>query len=204
MIVHGYIKKVLLLVIMFSLFHLAQPSYYQAKAELAQWLLDKAWKKSQQKTQEHFKPWPWADTWPKLKLSLIKYTADQSEVKTQNEYIVLTDASGESLAFGPGLMTPNILPGQEGNSFIAAHRDTHFASLQDIQLNDELLVESQDKTKHRFIIDQIKIVDSEQEQPIIESSTARLTLVTCYPFDMSVQRTPLRLLVSGRLIDSQV
>lgn len=204
MIIRGYLKKVLLLAIMFALFHLAQPSYYQAKAELAQWLLDKAWQKSQQDTQNNFKPWPWADTSPRLKLSLVKYAADQQAAKIQDEYIVLTDASGESLAFGPGLMTPNILPGQKGNSFIAAHRDTHFASLQDIQLNDELLVEGRDKKVHRFVIDQIKIVNSEQEQPIIESSTARLTLVTCYPFDMSVQRTSLRLLVSGRLIDSQV
>lgn len=190
--------------VLLSLMSFAEIAYYQLKANVAQVFLEKAWQDSQKNPDLNIKPWPWADTWPVLKLSLIRKRSDKSYMKTDSqhikEYIVLADVSGESLAFGPGLMTPGILPGSAGNSFLAAHRDTHFSELAMLGKNDEMLVEYKNGSVYRFVIDQIKVVDSQKEKPLIEYDEARLTLVTCYPFDMSVQQTPLRLLVSGRKI----
>lgn len=185
------IKLVLILVTLTSLFGFGEIGYYQAKAALAQKLMQKAWADSLVEPLKNIRPWPWADIWPELKLKLLG-----------NEFIVLSDASGESLAFGPGLLTTELYPGDMGNSLIAAHRDTHFSNLSNIKLDSEMVVELKDNQQLKFIVDQILVVDSELEKPIIDLEEARLTLVTCYPFDMSVSETSLRYLVSGKLVAS--
>jgi sortase A len=168
--------------------------YFQAKAQLSQKLLESAWQQRlvNYKNNGHItnhKPWSWADTWPVLKLNFIRIS------KTQ---LVLKDTSGESLAFGPGLMTPNLLPGQLGNSFIAAHRDTHFKDIQQLKINDEIQVMSADNVSLSFIVDKILIVDSRLENPVTETHERRLTLVTCYPFEATQANTPYRYLVSAK------
>jgi sortase A len=168
--------------------------YLLLKAELAQELLANAWQKSISIDVEAIieKPWPWADTWPVLNIELP--SIDLSS-------IVLKDTSGESLAFGPGLMTPNILPGDKGNSFIAAHRDTHFKNIGLLKLGERMLIENTQGERLEFIIDQIQIVDSDKQYPITQMLDRRVTLVTCYPFVTTVANSPLRYLVSGVLME---
>jgi sortase A len=164
------------------------------KAELAQELLASAWEKSKSIDVDTIieKPWPWADTWPVLNIEFP--SIDLSS-------IVLKDTSGESLAFGPGLMTPDILPGEKGNSFIAAHRDTHFKNIGLLKQGEQILIENTQGETLEFIIDQIQIVDSDKQYPITHMLQRRVTLVTCYPFDTTVANSPLRYLVSGLLLD---
>ncbi len=167
--------------------------YYQAKAEVAQIMIRSAWEKSNQASDlrnKKVKPWSWADTWPVMEIVF-------PELGTSN--IVLKDISGESLAFGPGLMTKDILPGDVGNSFVAAHRDTHFKSIGRLMKNYSIEVKLQSGTMHTFIVDKIKVVDSRKQQPWTETEERRITLVTCYPFDGSIANTPFRYLVSGVL-----
>ena len=64
------------------------------------------------------------------------------------------------------------------------------------------MIELKNNQQLTFIVDQILIVDSQSEKPITELDHARLTLVTCYTFDMRVAETSLRYLVSGRLAES--
>lgn len=179
--------------------------YYQGKAGVAQMMILSAWEESQTlklaktvkvtKAVENIKPWPWADTWPVMKLEFP--SLDESS-------IVLKDDSGESLAFGPGLMTQDILPGDIGNSFIAAHRDTHFSSIGRLKKNQEIQVTLHSGITYNFEIDKIKIVDSRSQQPWTETKEKRITLVTCYPFDGSIANTPFRYLVSGFLKVSSI
>ncbi|WP_444997231.1 class GN sortase [Aliikangiella sp. IMCC44359] len=189
--------KVTAFILIFTgLLGVAEKGYYQVKAEVAQTLLEKAWQNSKRETSQNFKPWPWADVWPILKLSLLKSTQQKSN-NVSASFIVLSDTSGESLAFGPGLLTANILPGDFGNSLIAAHRDTHFSHLADVNINDLIKIELKDGSLLYFKVDELLIVDSNVTKPIVDLDEKRITLVTCYPFDVNVTNTPLRLLVSG-------
>lgn len=46
-------------------------------------------------------------------------------------------------SFGPGHMDGSAMPG-DGNSVIAAHRDTHFAFLRDLNLGNIILLQHRD------------------------------------------------------------
>ena len=180
------VNKLLLLMLIIGLLGVSDLAYYRVKAALAQLMLERAWNDSQGYPDRDLKPWPWADSWPQLKLSL----------KGQS-FIVLGNASGESLAFGPGLLTAKLTPGQMGNSIIAGHRDTHFEILPQLKNGDILEVENKNGNITSFKVDQIDIVDSSFERPIVQMDQVRLTLVTCYPFDMNVSSPHLRYIVSG-------
>ncbi len=198
------IRTLIILGLTLSAFGLLRIGYFEAKAELAQHLMQTAWEKSKSLLDDfsgtfdqkidggktNIKPWPWADTWPVLKMTI---------PSIDSSHLVLRDASGESLAFGPGLLTVNLNPGERGNSFIAAHRDTHFERLGELTAGDIILIESLTTKTVRFEVDQIEIVDSRTHQPITNTKDKRLTLVTCYPFDAIEANTPYRYLVSGRM-----
>jgi sortase A len=161
--------------------------YYHVKTEVAQYLLESAWSTNVKKS----KPWPWADTWPVFKIVL---------PSIQVSSLVLKDVSGESLAFGPGLMTPNKLPGELGNSFIAAHRDTHFKNIGKLKKGDEIIVQKQAGELLTFVVDSIQVINSKIEQANTATDDKRITLVTCYPFDAKEANTPFRYLVSAVLV----
>ncbi len=190
------LKWLFVLGLILSSVGLLKIAYYHTKAEVAQMMILSAWEESlASKTmtkKENIKPWPWADTWPVMQIGF----PDLNESS-----IVLKDASGESLAFGPGLMTDDILPGDIGNSFIAAHRDTHFSSIGQLKRNQVIQVTLHSGVSYQFKIDKIKIVDSRSEQPWTKTKEKRITLVTCYPFDGSIADTPFRYLVSAVLIE---
>ena len=99
---------------------LGHGAYIPAKAWVAQELMQQAWRRARDGDQQP-RPWPWADTWPVARLS-----AKGGDI----ELIVLAGESGRTLAFGPGHLSASVLPGQQGNSVIAGHRDTHFQFLQ--------------------------------------------------------------------------
>jgi sortase A len=183
-------RSLLLLFVLLTFMPKIEQGYYTIKAVTAQYLLQLAWKKSQQEPNKKYYPWPWADTSPLLKINFI-----------QDEFIVLENASGESLAFAPGLVSQHILPGDKGNSLIAAHRDTHFKNLQDILLKQRIIVENKLGQRSVFLVDQIKIVNADHETPNIDLDHSRITLITCYPFSQSFSDSPLRYLVSAKLIE---
>ncbi len=188
----GLLKILFIIGFILSSIGLLRIGYYHVKAETAQWLLESAWQQSQQKNNNlPIKPWSWADTWPVLRLEL---------PSLQLSSIVLKDTSGQSLAFGPGLMTPDILPGERGNSFIAAHRDTHFEQLIELKTDELITVTNRSGEILTFKIDKIQTVDSRIEQPITETQENRITLVTCYSSDNNQANTPYRYLVSAVLV----
>ncbi len=71
-----------------------QGLYIKAKAVFAQVLLERAWSRALA-GEAAPKAWPWADTWPVAKLNL---------PRIEQKAIVLNNASGEAMAFGPGLV----------------------------------------------------------------------------------------------------
>lgn len=213
-------RGAMILLLVFAGMSLLMPGYYLVKARLAQNMLEDAWEMSQADKgsrvksnqvkpgrmgiEQIQKPWPWADTWPVAKLTLLKSKHQPESIIPQYEeldsFIVLANASGESLAFGPGLLTSDLMPGEKGNSLIAAHRDTHFAMLKNISINDRMVIERQDGTTINFEVDDIRVIDSTLQKPVVNIDEFRMTLVTCFPFDMEVKDPKLRLLVSGKKV----
>lgn len=146
--------------------------YIKAKAGLAQILLDRAWSRTLAGTQAA-RPWSWADTWPVAKLEVPRLGESS---------IVLDSVSGQAMAFGPGLMR-GPAPGDPGLAIISAHRDTHFRFLKNIQIGDVIIVTRDSGHTITFQITETRIVDANRSGLYQITDTARLALVTCWPFD---------------------
>ena len=171
---------------------MGQGTYIPAKAWLAQELMQRAWTRTGS-GEVRAAPWPWADTWPVARL-----TAMSGEV----DLIVLAGGSGRTLAFGPGHLSASAMPGEVGNSVIAGHRDTHFQFLKNVQRGEVLKLESSTGSKHLYQVVGVDIVDSRKGSLLLDTETAMLSLVTCYPFDARDAGGPLRYVVTARMINS--
>lgn len=166
---------------------LGQGAYIPAKAWLAQELMQRAWSRTEEGAEKPV-PWPWADTWPVARL-----TARSGEF----DFIVLAGGSGRTLAFGPGHVSASALPGERGNMIIGGHRDTHFRFLKDVQRGELFNVESGNGVLHVYRVVDISIVDSRKGSLLLDTDSAMLSLVTCYPFDTREVGGPLRYVVSA-------
>ena len=169
---------------------LGQGAYIPAKAWLAQELMQRAWQRSAA-GDASAEPWPWADTWPVAKL-----TAKSGDV----ELIVLSGGSGRTLAFGPGHLSASSLPGEAGNSVIAGHRDTHFNFLRHLKLGETLLVETPSGASHLYLIVGRDVVDARRGSLLLDTESPMLSLVTCYPFDSDDAGSPLRFVVTAKML----
>jgi sortase A len=89
------------------------------------------------------------------------------------------------------------LPGTDGNVALAAHRDTHFRFLRDVQPGEELWLELPSGMVQRYQVQTLSVVD-ERDTRLLETPGSWLTLVTCYPFDALVPGGPLRYVVQAR------
>jgi sortase A len=171
-----------------GVWQVASGTYIHAKAWLAQGLIASAWARTLEGERD-VKPWPWADTWPIARLKVIDMNVD---------LYVLADASGRSLAFGPGYMSGTAAIGT-GNTVIAGHRDTHFAFLRDLQQGDQLTIQTADGRKWHFELNETHIIDSRRERLQFDEGSATITLLTCYPFDAIVPGGPLRYAAVARI-----
>jgi sortase A len=104
---------------------------------------------------------------------------------------VLADASGRTLAFGPGWLSGTAPLGTAGNAIVAAHRDTHFRFLRDVKPGMQVSLQTQDGQVHSYRIVEGHVIDT-RTQRIELSEGEVLTLMTCYPFDAVVPGGPLR------------
>ena len=164
---------------------ISQGLWIHAKATAAQWLLQHAWARTLQ-TQHPVKPWPWADTWPVGRLLVPRYGIDQ---------IILADASGRSLAFGPGHLTGSAQPGELGTIILSGHRDTHFQFLRHLQEDDVLYMEWPTGQRTSYAVQDLTVVDSRHTRLADHDDAERLILTTCFPFDAIVTGGPLRYVV---------
>ena len=178
-----------------------QAGYIYAKAQLAQYLISDAWQQSIVSGMP-VRPWDWADTYPVAKLS----------INQAQPLYVLAGASNRNLAFGPVLLNANLDAVDDDNTThanksrafniaIAAHRDTHFALLQDIEYGDAISLDT-GKGLLNFVVDDLLIVDAKYLSVLDVDDKQVITLITCYPFDALSSTTPLRYVVRGRKIAS--
>jgi sortase A len=164
--------------------------YIHAKAWLAQELIADAW--AQTLTgKTNVRPWPWADTWPVARLQVPDADVD---------LFVLSDASGRTLAFGPGLLSGSGELGRSDNAAISAHRDTHFKFLRDAPSGSEVLLQTRDGRWRRYALVERHVLDVRRDRLIVESDRPTLTLLTCYPFDAIAPGGPLRYAAIAELV----
>ncbi len=84
---------------------------------------------------------------------------------------------------------------EDGNLGISAHRDSFFRVLKDIEMGDEVLVQSAHGVV-KYAVSNIKIVPKEDISVLAPVETKTLTLVTCYPF-YHVGAAPQRMIVTA-------
>lgn len=166
---------------------LADSAYMQIKAKAAQMLIHHSWYQRAAGEQPAV-PWPWADT---------KAIALLSIPALEIQQFVMQDASGESLAFGPGLVTGNELPASGGHSMVAGHRDSHFQFLKKLQPGMRLRVSNYRGESRGYQVIEARVLDTDKEALQHFPDQDLLTLISCYPFDALAPGGPLRWIVNA-------
>jgi sortase A len=163
---------------------LAHGLWIPAKAVLAQVLLERAF--TEPDGGGAARPWPWADFVPLARLRAPRLEASA---------IVVSSATGEALAFGPGHLSGSAAPGAHGNVVLAGHRDTHFRFLRDLRPGDALVLETRAGDRSDYAVVWAGIVHERDTALLGDGGADVLTLVTCWPFDAIQPGGPWRYVV---------
>lgn len=167
---------------------IGQGLWIHAKALLAQVLLERAFAQTLAGGHD-VKPWSWADTWPVARIEI---------PRLGRGVIVLAGSSGQALAFGPGHVEGTPPPGEDGTTVYAAHRDTHFDFIADVNVGDIIRVTRRDGAVISFRVSHTSVVrwDASGIDPL--AAGRHLVLATCWPLAAATS-TPLRYLVHADL-----
>ncbi len=117
--------------------------------------------------------------------------------KIHLEVPVLQGTDDLTLNRAVGLIAGTALPGEDGNTGIAGHRDGFFRGLKDLCVGDPIELVTQTKT-NTYLIDRIVIVDPSDVSVLAPRPRTSVTLVTCYPFYF-VGSAPRRYIVQASL-----
>jgi len=110
--------------------------------------------------------------------------------------MILEGTEENTLAAGAGHLPSTLLPGASGNVSIAAHRDTFFRNLKDIQKGDAIRVSTL-RRSFDYVVESTETVDPDDVGVIESRESSELTLITCYPFYF-VGSAPKRFVVHAR------
>lgn len=169
---------------------LAAAGWIHGKAWVAQRLIAAAWQVGRVDAQPP-RPWPGADIRPIARLRVPAHGV---------ELYVLEEASMRSLAYGPAHVSGTALPAHRGNAVVVAHRDTHFAFLRTLELDDEIDVEDARGAAAQYRVREVSVVDQGETRVLDPTDASQLTLITCWPFDAVQPGTPLRYVVVAQRI----
>jgi len=89
-------------------------------------------------------------------------------------------------------------PGQPGNVGVAAHRDTFFRRLGDLQTGDSIGFSTMDGD-FTYEVESLRVVAPQDVEVLAPSREKVLTMVTCYPF-FYIGNAPKRFIVRARQI----
>ncbi|UAL42196.1 class GN sortase [Shewanella inventionis] len=187
---------IMALIILLGLGLIVQGGYMQAKAHFAQFLIERAFEQTLVDNQPH-KPWSWADTHPVAKMRLLQTHAQGTQALGPDLY-VLAGASGRNLAFGPSLMLGGAGVGEQGNTIIAGHRDSHFMRLQYVNVGDMIELYSATGKLQVYQITATQVVHETATEVLNQTENSQLTLITCYPFDQLSGNAQYRYIVQAK------
>lgn len=120
--------------------------------------------------------------------------------KIKRKYSIYWGADDKTLKKGVGMLVSNntTTPSGNGHTVLSGHRDTVFTDLGELQENDYILVEYDNKV-YVYQINKHWITNADDLTIIIPKPTPTLTLTTCYPFKY-VGDAPDRYIIESSLI----
>lgn len=121
--------------------------------------------------------------------------------KIRLEVPVLSGTDDRTLDRGAGHIEDTALPGTDGNSGIAGHRDGFFRGLKDIAPGDVIEIETL-HGKDAYRVERTWVVNPEDVSVLDPTPARSLTLVTCYPFYF-VGSAPQRFIVRAVRVGDQ-
>jgi LPXTG-site transpeptidase (sortase) family protein len=96
--------------------------------------------------------------------------------------VVLEGDDAAALLLGVGHLSDTPLPWHDGNTVLAAHRDTFFRPLAHIRKGDVIRFSTADASLE-YVVKELKVVEPTAVEVLEPTSAATLTLITCFPFD---------------------
>ena len=166
---------------------LAQFGWIHGKGLVGQRLMASAWADADDNGAGT--PWPGARTRPAARLFVPELKLDR---------LVVEGVATPNLAWGPGIEA-----GPNGHVLIAAHRDTHFRFLGDLEKGHRIQLERPAGVIRNWRVQESRIVDSRTTRLDMNAPGPLLTLVTCWPIDAIEAGGPLRLVVSAVPTDEE-
>jgi sortase A len=113
---------------------------------------------------------------------------------------IIEGTDDEQLDDGVGHFPGSVLPGIRDNSVLSGHRTTVFGRLGELSVGDTILVETSGGA-FTYQVREFRIVKKTDRTVIVPTSSAVLTLTTCYPFYSLIPTTE-AFIVSADLIHS--
>jgi len=107
--------------------------------------------------------------------------ADLSIPRIQLTAVVLNGSDSQTLRRGPGHLEQTALPGESGNVVIAGHRDSLFRPLRNVQVGDDIFLDTPYGRFH-YRVTSLQVVNPHDLSVLEPTDNATLTLITCYPF----------------------
>jgi sortase A len=95
--------------------------------------------------------------------------------------IVREGDDSATLRHAVGHIPDTALPGEQGNSGLAGHRDTFFRGLKRIRTGDRITMTTTAGVLEYTVRD-TRVVDPDDVSVLRSNGRPTLTLVTCYPF----------------------
>jgi sortase A len=120
--------------------------------------------------------------------------------RLDSRWVVVEGADKSDLKRGPGHLIDSALPGSRGNCVIAGHRDTQFRVLQNVEIGENISLETAGRTYVYRVTDRHVVVPTDTRS-LDPTPTPTLTLVTCYPF-YYVGPAPKRFVIRAKLVSS--
>ena len=113
--------------------------------------------------------------------------------------IIKEGGDDKTLARAVGLIPGSAHPGETGNTVLAAHRDTFFWPLREVEVNDRIRLVVPPNT-YEYRVDSVRVVEPTETSVLQSKGVEELTLVTCYPFRW-VGPAPERFVVSATRVN---
>jgi LPXTG-site transpeptidase (sortase) family protein len=109
--------------------------------------------------------------------------------------VVIEGDDSAALLLAVGHLSDTPLPWHEGNSVLAAHRDTFFRPLKGIRQGDVIRFTTAD-AELEYVVRQLRVVEPTAVEVLDSTPSPTLTLITCFPFDY-IGSAPKRFIVTA-------
>lgn len=115
---------------------------------------------------------------------------------------IIEGTNDGELKRGIGHYARSVLPGVTDNSVLAGHRDSVFSQLGKLALGDPLVVRTT-AGQFTYMVSNFRIVMADDRTVIVPTTSAVLTLSTCYPFRY-IGNAPKRYIVTADLVQTEL